>query len=152
MHYSKASPLQATIARKPKHTFFNPANPEGKAIRYIVLVLYSMFSNFFSKKKLASLCVSICTETPQETSKPNYSKFQIGILTLVFKDNRLVINILGFQNRYFMAGNNLNNSIIGKYIFNAREQCMEAALTDALNWLETGGGDVVSDQVFDSYY
>ena len=31
----------------------------------------------------------------------------------------------------------------------AREQCMEAALTDALNWLETGGGDVVS-QNFDS--
>merc|ERR1719400_2601468 len=52
--------VEATIARKPKHTFFNPANPEGKAIR---------------------------------------------------------------------------------------EQCMEAALTDALNWLETGGGDVA---IFDA--
>ena len=33
----------------------------------------------------------------------------------------------------------------------AREQCMEAALTDALNWLETGGGDVVSGELFDTF-
>ena len=32
--------------------------------------------------------------------------------------------------------------------FPSREQCMEAALTDALNWLETGGGDVVSGELF----
>ena len=39
----------------------------------------------------------------------------------------------------------LDENNIQQFIFiNAREQCMEAALTDALNWLETGGGDVVS--------
>ena len=39
----------------------------------------------------------------------------------------------------------LDENSIQQFIFiNAREQCMEAALTDALNWLETGGGDVVS--------
>ena len=51
-----------------------------------------------------------------------------------------------------MLGINSNKFRMNNLTFSSREQCMEAALTDALNWLETGGGDVVSDELFDSYF
>ena len=51
-----------------------------------------------------------------------------------------------------MLGINSNKFRMNNLTFSSREQCMEAALTDALNWLETGGGDVVSGELFDSYF